>query len=294
MDTTAQFDRGGRGRRGRKAPGWLVNLRHDRGIHVIFLLGLAIAFLPLWFMLTISVKSMGQFMVEPLGLTYPIATENYVIAWNVLKRSLLNSLGMTLVVVVVSIGIAALSAYVFALFQFPGRNLLFWSFLSVLFIPGILTFATRYQLVDALGMVDTYAVQILPYIALSQIFQIVVLRSFFASLPLEVIESAQVDGAGIWRVFLQIVLPMSRPILATLAVIRAIGFWDEWLWPMVTVFKWELRPMALQVFYLSSDIGPHVGRQMAGYVLASIPLLIFFAVANKQFVKGLTSGAIKM
>jgi ABC-type glycerol-3-phosphate transport system permease component len=220
--------------------------------------------------------------------------DNYVIAWNVLKRSLLNSFVMTLVVVVISIGISALSAYVFALFQFPGRDLLFWSFLSVLFIPGILTFATRYQVVEALGMVDTYAVQVLPYIAISQIFQIVVLRSFFAGLPLEVIESAQVDGAGIWRVFLQIVLPMSRPILATLAVMRAMGFWDEWLWPMVTVFKWELRPMALQIFYLTSDIGPHVGRQMAGYVLASIPLLILFTVASKQFVKGLTSGAIKM
>lgn len=255
--------------------------------------GLIVAFIPIALMLLISLKNMGQFMTQPLGLTLPLQWSNYLIAFNVLKRSLLNTLGMTVAVVILSLGISALAGYAFSRFRFPGRELLFWFYLSVLFIPSILTFATRYAVVAMLGILDTYIVQILPYIAHAQIFQTVVLRSFFSGIPNEVVESAQVDGAGAMQIFLRIILPMSRPILATLAVMRAIGFWDEWLWPMITVHKWELRPVGLQVFYLASDVGAHVGRQMAGNVIASLPLVILFILASKQFVEGLTSGAIK-
>ena len=278
---------------GRKAPQWLRDLRHDWPIHLVLISGLLVAFIPLLFMLNISVKNMGQFMTKPLSITYPFDWSNYKIAFRVLLRAFLNTLGMEVVVVSVSVGISALTGYVFARFNFPGRDTLFWLFLSVLFVPGILTFATKYALVHRMGILDTYAVQVVPYIAGSQVFMTVVLRSFFAGLPSEVIEAARVDGAGPIGVFARIVLPMSRPILATMAVMRTMGFWDEWLWPMVTVRSWEIRPIGLQVLYLASDVGAHVGRQMAGYVLASLPLLIVFSVASRQFVEGLTSGAIK-
>jgi len=279
------------------ASGWqrrLLEFRHDWPLHVVLILALLIAFAPLGLMVIISFKNMGQFFAAPLSLTFPLEWENYVIAFNVLKRSILNSTFMAVMVIILSIGIAALSAYVFAMFQFPGRDFLFWLYLSVMFVPGILTLTTRYILVQRLGLLDTYWVQILPYVATAQVFQTVILRSFFAGLPKEVIEAAKVDGAGVLRIFWQIVLPMSRPILATLAVMRAIGFWDEWLWPMITVLEWDVRPVALQVFYLQGNVGGHVGYQMAGYVISSLPLVILFALASKQFVRGLTSGAIRL
>jgi ABC-type glycerol-3-phosphate transport system permease component len=244
-------------------------------------------------MLLISVKNMGQFITQPLGITLPFEWSNYTIAWNVLKRSILNSLGMTTVTVILSLLVSALAAYSFSRFSFPGKELLFWFYLSVLFIPGILTFATQFTLVAQMGILDTYIVQILPYVAHAQIFQTVILRAFFSGIPNEIIESARVDGANFWQVFIRIVVPMSRPILATLAVMRALSFWDEWLWPLITVSSWEIRPMGLQVFYLASDIGAHTGRQMAGFVIASVPMIILFIVASKQFVEGLTSGAMK-
>jgi len=276
-----------------KRPKWLKDLRHDWSIHLPLIFGLLIAFIPILLMLLLSVKNMGQFITQPLSITLPFEWSNYVIAWNVLKRSILNSVGMTTVVVLLSLAISALAAYSFSRFRFPGKEGLFWFYLSVLFIPSILTFAPQFTLVSQMGILDTYIVQILPYIAQAQIFQTVVLRSFFSGISNDIIESAQVDGANFWKVFARIVVPMSRPILATLAVMRALGFWDEWLWPLITITKWELRPLGLQVFYLSSDIGAHVGRQMAGYVIASIPMLILFVVASKQFVEGLTSGAMK-
>lgn len=279
------------------AEGWrrrLLELRHDWPLHIVLILALLVAFAPLGLMVIISFKNMGQFFASPLSITFPLELENYVIAFNVLKRSILNSTFMAAIVIVLSIGIAALSAYVFAMFQFPGRDFLFWLYLSVMFVPGILTLTTRYILVQRLGILDTYWVQILPYVATAQVFQTVIMRSFFAGLPKEVIEAAKVDGAGVLRIFWQIVLPMSRPILAALAVMRAIGFWDEWLWPMITVFDWEIRPVALQVFYLQGNVGGHVGYQMAGYVISSLPLVLLFALASKQFVRGLTSGAIRI
>ena len=276
-----------------KRPLWLRDLQHDLPIHLVLLVGLGVAFIPIAFMLMISLKSMGQFITQPLGLSLPLEWKNYVIAFIVVKRSLVNSVGMTAAVIALSLAISSLAGYVFARFEFPGRELAFWLYLSVLFVPPILTFATRYVLVAEMGLLDTYAVQVLPYVAHAQVFQTVILRSFFASLPQEVMEAAKVDGANVIQVFLRIVLPMSRPILATLAVLRAIGFWDEWLWPMVTVRSGELRPLALQVFYLSSHAGAHVGWQMAANVIASLPLVILFALASKQFVEGLTSGAVK-
>lgn len=279
--------------RRKRKPEWLRTLQHDWAIHILIVFGLIIAFIPIVLMLLISLKNMGQFITQPLRITLPFDWSNYTIAFNVLKRSILNSLGMTTVVVILSLMISSLAAYAFSRFNFPGRELLFWLYLSVLFIPGILTFATQFALVAQMGILDTYIVQILPYVANAQIFQTVILRAFFGGIPNEIIESAMVDGANVWHVFLKIILPMSRPILATLAVMRALGFWDEWLWPLITVTSWEIRPMGLQVFYLSSDIGAHVGRQMAGFTIASIPMIILFIIASKQFVEGLTSGSIK-
>jgi ABC-type glycerol-3-phosphate transport system permease component len=272
---------------------WLRTVRHDWFIFILMSAGLIIALIPIFFMLNISVKTPGQFLTKPLEVTVPFAWDNYIIAFNVLKRSILNTFGMTVVVVVMSLGVSAMAGYAFARFKFPGKDFLFWFYLSVLFIPDILTFATKFTVVQRMGILDTYIVQMLPYIANAQIFQTVVLRSFFSGISNEIIEAARVDGASIWQVFWNIVLPMSRPILATLAVLRAVGFWDEWVWPLVTVTSYDVRPLGLQVFYLQSDIGRHVGRQMAGFVIASIPLIALFIAASKQFVEGLTSGAVK-
>jgi ABC-type glycerol-3-phosphate transport system permease component len=276
-----------------RAPEWSRNLRHDWLIHLLIVLGLIIAFVPIILMLLISVKNMGQFITKPLGITFPLEWSNYEIAWKVLRRSIFNSLGMTTVTVFLSLTVSSLAAYAFSRFRFPGREALFWFYISVLFIPSILTFTTQYALVAQMGILDTYIVQILPYVAHAQIFQTVVLRAFFGGIATEILEAALVDGANAWQVFVRIVVPMSRPILATLAVMRALSFWDEWLWPLITITRWDLRPMGLQVFYLSSDIGAHVGRQMAGFVIASIPMIILFIIASKQFIEGLTSGAMK-
>ena len=109
--------------RRRKQPAWLKNLRHDWLIHILIVFGLLVAFVPIYLMLSISLKNMGQFITQPLGLTLPIEWSNYTIAWNVLKRSILNSLGMTTVTVFLSLLVSALAAYAFSRFSFPRSKL---------------------------------------------------------------------------------------------------------------------------------------------------------------------------
>lgn len=271
----------------------IKTLRHDWALHVFLIAGLLLSALPLVFMLLISVKSPGQVITDPLGVTTPFHFENYVVAFRALARSLVNSIFIAAIDVTGVLVVACLAAYAFARFRFKGRSVLFWLVICVLFVPSILTFAPKYALVTQLGLTDTYWVLILPYIAGSVIFEIFVLRGFFASVSREIIEAAEIDGAGRMTVLVRIVIPLARPILATLAVLRVIDVWNEWLWPLVTVTKSEIRPLALQVLYLRTDVGDDLGRQMAGYVIASVPLLVLFILMSRQFERGLSSGAVK-
>lgn len=278
----------------RRPPAWVRDLQHDWPIHTAMILGMIISLIPVAFMLMISVKSLGQFITQPLGLTRPFNWENYVIAWNVIKHPMMISAILVVINTSFTLLVASVTAYVFARFRFPGREFFFWLVLGVMFIPSILTFATRFVLVVRLGMLDTLWAMIIPVVAGSQVGQIFFLRSFFASLSEDILESARIDGAGVMRVFFSIVVPMSRPIIATLAVMQAMSVWGSWLWPSVVIRTWANRPMALQVLYLASDIGlSHFGRQMAGYVIATVPMVVLFVLASKQFVEGITSGAMK-
>jgi ABC-type glycerol-3-phosphate transport system permease component len=275
-------------------PQWLKDLSHDWPIHLVFIAALLISAVPLLFMLNISLKTQGQFIVNPMGIKPPFQWGNYVIAFNVLKRPILNSLFYCLSISFGSLALGSIAGYIFARFRFPGRELLYWLVLSVLFIPGILTFVTRYVLVEQMGMLNTYWAFFLPAISGGMIMQAIYLRTFFAGISMEIMEAAWMDGAGVIGTFTKIVLPMSRPILSTLAVITILDVWNEWLWPFLVISDVTWRPMALQILYLASDIGaPHVGLQMAGYAVASLPMILIFVFLSNQFIEGLTSGALK-
>jgi ABC-type glycerol-3-phosphate transport system permease component len=270
------------------------NLRHDWPIHIGLLLGLALSFLPLVLMVLLSFKSPSQFLTQPLTLTFPLHFENYVIAFNVTWRSLLNTVGLAFVNVFCVLAFATMAAYAFTRMRFPGRGVLYWLVLALLFVPSLLTFAPRFVVVSQLHLTNSYAALTLPYIAGSMVFEIFVLMAFFRSIAREVLEAAMLDGAGPLTILTRIVIPLARPILATLAVLRTLDFWNDWLWPLVTITDRNLRPVALQVLFLTNDLGADMGRQMAGFVIASIPLFVLFLLMSRQFVSGLSSGSVKL
>lgn len=262
-------------------------------IIVLTALGL-LTFLPFIFAIIISFKDIFQFTHHPFLPTLPLTFENYSIAYKLVINYIFNSIMVSGVSVVFVIIIGLLSGYVFARYDFPGKNLLFFFFLSLLMIPTVLSLVTRFILIMNLGLRNSYLGLILPYISGGQIVVIFVSRTFFESIPNSLFESAKLEGAGDMTLLYKIAIPLSGAIIWTLVIMNIISTWNNIIWPLVIINRVELMPISIGLLHFKGQTQSNTGAMMAGYLIASIPLLIVFAIASKQFVRGLTSGAIKM
>lgn len=269
--------------------------RHDFPLHLLLIFFGIFTFYPLIFTVFTSFKDNNQFFTTFWGPAFPLHFGNYADAWRQLYPVLLN----TVFVGVVSAGgmvfLASLSAYVFARHRFPGSDAIFYAIIALLMIPGVLTLIPLFLLVKDLGLLNTFWALILPYIAGGQAFAIFVLRSFIAGQPEEIFESARIDGADEFTIYRRIALPMAKPILGTLTILALLSTWNDYIWPSVTLRNPELWTISLKLVSFSSQWAnlQQYGPMFAGYVIASIPLLILFMFTMRLFIEGLASGAIK-
>jgi len=162
-------------------------------------------------------------------------------------------------------------------------------------IPGVLTLVPAFLLIKSFGLLNTYWALILPYVSGGQILAIFILRSFIASLPEELFESARIDGARTWDLYAKITLPLSTPILVTIAIMNVLGTWNDYIWPLVTIPDGRRWTISVGIVSFGSQYGglENWGPMFAGYVIASLPLIILFMFTMRYFIAGLTSGAIK-
>ncbi|RIK34212.1 MAG: carbohydrate ABC transporter permease [Chloroflexi bacterium] len=270
-------------------------LRHDLPLHSILVILGVLTFYPLVFTLFTSFKDNSQFFSTFWGPAFPLRWGNYADAWQQLYPVLVNTVFVGVVSAFGIVFLASLAAYVFARHNFPGRDAFFYAILALLMIPGVLTLIPLFLLVKDLGMLNTYQVLILPYIAGGQAFAIFVLRSFIASQPEEIFESARIDGANEFTIYQRIAVPMAKPILGTLAILALLNTWNDYIWPSVTLRNPDLWTISLKLVSFSSQWASlqQYGPMFAGYVIASIPLLILFMFTMRLFIEGLASGAIK-
>lgn len=251
-------------------------------------------FLPFIITVIISFKSLPQFNHHAFTLTFPLHPENYTEAWRVVSKYILNSIIVSGGSVIFMVALAALAAWAFARYPFPGREFFFYLVIALLMIPGELTLIPAFLLVKTLGLLNTHLVLILPYIAGGQVFAIFILRSFFQSMPEEMFEAARIDGANEMQTFMRIGLPLSQSILGVVAIMHILGTWNDLIWPIVTLSNQNLMTLTIGLYAFRTAWYSIWGPLMAGYVLASIPLIILFAFTSRLFVEGLSSGAIKM
>lgn len=281
----------------------------------------ALTFFPFVFMLVMSLKDNDQFyhrfwgmlpfdtsipFLEPFEMT-AVNWDNYIRAWNSIHGYILNSLVVTCVSVVGVLVVASLSAYAFARHKFPGSGVLFYAVISLMMIPGVLTLISSFMWMKQIpmaggndawglggsGLLNTYWVLILPYIAGGQVFCIFVLRTFFAGLPEDLFEAARIDGASELHMFRHIAVPLSWPILGTMAIMNILGTWNDYIWPTITIDNPAKKTLAIGLMQFRGEYGNDYGLMLAGYVIASIPLLALFLFTMKQFIEGLQSGAFK-
>jgi ABC-type glycerol-3-phosphate transport system permease component len=278
----------------RNGHAFLHHLLVETPKHIILLTLLCLVFYPILAMVFIGGKYQDQFYHQPWTLSLPFHFDNYTAAWTFINHYLANSVIVTAVTDVGVLALSALSAFVFARYKFPGKEVLFYAIIALLMVPGILTLIPQFILVKNLGLVNTRWTLILPYIAGGQVFGISLLRSFFASLPEELFEAARIDGASDLTLLFRLVLPLSWSILATLAIFESLSVWNDIIWPAVTTTDDSLKTVAIGILFFQQQYATDWGLLMAGYALASIPLLLLFAVASRYFIAGLTSGALKI
>src|SRR5581483_303766 len=203
--------------------------------------------------------------------------------------SALVSVATTLVTVV----ICALTAYPLARMRFPGRDVVFGVVVGSMMVPGVITIVPLYLLMVQLGWLNSFQALILP--SVSSAFGVFLLRQFFLSMPVELEDAARIDGAGSWRIFTGLLLPLSKPALGAIALFTFQASWNEFTWPLIVMTRQDrlTLPVALSLIrgnYASDSFGPI----MAGAVVSAVPLLVVFLVANKQIIEGVQFSGLKV
>ncbi len=209
--------------------------------------------------------------------------------WRMLGNSLLVTGTTTLGVVALS----ALAAYPLSRLQFRGREVTYNFFTLGLLFPAAVAILPLYLTVRDSGLINTYSGIILPQVAFGLPATIVLLRGFFSQIPREIEEAASMDGASIMRMFFSVVLPIMRPALAAVAVLIMVASWNAFFWPLLVVNSESLFTLPLGVMQFSSQYSTDYGRVLAFISVSMIPALIFYFVAERQIVEGLTAGAVK-
>lgn len=273
----------------------------------LLLSALAAAFLfPLLFMFVAAFKTDDAQLVRDMGdlravVPYGrLGLDNFraVFERTGYARVFLNSLFIVSVTVVAGLFVNSLMAYALARFRFPGRDLLLSAVVALIIIPfeavavPLLLVVNRLPWVDgSVGWLDTYHVQIVPFIA--HAFSIYLFYQFFIGLPKDLEEAATLDGAGRFRIYWSIVLPLSRPVIATVAILQFLARWGDLLWPVMTVRGEPHSPLpyAMQVFF--GQFPRQWGHVMAFAALSTLPTLVVFVVFQRWFVRSAVSSAIK-
>lgn len=204
-----------------------------------------------------------------------------------------NSLYVAFAVTFLQVITSAFAAYAFSRLKWPGRDKVFFLYLSTMMLPGLVMLVPNYQIMITLGLVDTLAGLILP--AAFSAFGTFLLRQFMLTIPSSLDEAASIDGASKWRLFWDVILPLSRPGLVTLTVFTFMGNYNSFFWPLV-MLKSEHKltlPVGLLTFDASSSSGPATNLMMAAVAMSVIPMILVFVLLQKQLVKGIQLGAVK-
>ena len=264
-------------------------------MYAVLTLMAVVAAFPFWWMIVAATRRSDTILTVPpplwpgdaLRINYDELTASLPF-W----RAAANSLFVGAVSTALVLFFCSLGGYAFAKFRFPGRDKLFGLMLATMMIPGILGIIPSYMLMRELGWLDTYLPLIVPGAA--NAFGIFWMRQYIiGAVPNDLIDAARIDGAGQFRIYWNIVLPVITPALAALAIMTFMGKWNEFFWPLVILKDEDKFTLPVALSTLQSLHGQQIGVQLLGATLAVLPILAVFLLSARQFMAGLTAGALK-
>jgi raffinose/stachyose/melibiose transport system permease protein len=263
--------------------------------YLILIFAVLLIIVPIVMLVFGALKTRGEFMTRPYTIPIPPNWENFAkvlsmpIFWSMLRNSLLVMLAVTASVVIV----CSMTAFVFARMKFRGQGIAFNFFTLGLMFPVTLAILPVYLVVRQIGLTNNLWGVILVQTAFQLSICIVILRSFFESVPHELQDAAYIDGCNAFGFFWRILLPLSRPALAAIAALTMVSSWNDLLVPLVLIDKDKLWTLPLGTMQFQGEYGVNLALVAAFVALSAIPAVIFYLFAERQLVSGLTAGALK-
>ena len=254
---------------------------------------LALSLLPVVMMILLSLKSNVEIITDFWSWPNSIRWDNYPAAFATVAGSTLNSLFVSLVSCAGILLLSSLTGFVFARHEFPGKELLFSLLIALIMLPQVLLLVPLFIEIKSMGLDNSAWALILPYLSGGQLIGILLCRGFFSTIPREFFESARIDGASEFQIYGRIVLPLSLPILTTVAIINFHAIYNDFIWPLMVIQYQDLKTFAVAIFDLSTVYRFEYGMTFAAYVIGSLPLVIALLAGMKYFIRGITEGGLK-
>lgn len=266
------------------------------GRYVLLIAGAVIMVLPFVYMLSTSFKAQLYVLsTPPQWIPHPATASNYTDAWTSdhFARYFLNSLGVAVATTVLSLLLSSMMAYAFARFEFPGREFLFRILLLGLMIPATMLLIPQFVLAKYLGLLDSFSGLIIFYVAGSLSLNVFLLRGFFESIPVELEHAMEIEGAGSITRYWRLILPLSRPALATATIFTFLAAWDEYPWALTIINTPSKQTLPLAIALFQGQNSTLWGLVFAASIIAIVPVIVVFLVFQRHFVQGLTAGSVK-
>lgn len=263
-------------------------------IYLLLIVGAIFILLPFAWMVSTSLKAPDEVLImPPKWIPDKPMMENYKIALASapFKRYFINSVFVTTMITLGELITTILAAYAFSKIQFKGREVLFSILLGTMMVPGEVLIIPNYVTLCQLGWIDKYKALIVPWCA--SVFAIFLLRQYFLGIPEELYDAAKIDGCSDFRYLLTIMVPLAKPALVTIALLKIINSWNAFMWPLIVTNSDSMRtlPVALSVF--SSDVGTDYHLLMAAAAMITLPIIIIYIVLQKYIIQGIAKSGIK-
>ena len=265
------------------------------GIQAVLLINAFIMVYPLFVMVISSFKTNAEIFTSPFAMPESFSLANAEKVWTDTNfvRYLANSIGVTAASIILIVVVSTMAAYAIARYEFRGSTLILMFFLSGMTVPLKLAIIPLFIQLDTLHLLDTYAGLVLVYVAMGIPSAVFIMTGFLRSLPRELEEAPRVDGANEWHIMMQIMLPLTRPAMVIVAIQNAVPIWNDFFFPLILITSDNLKtlPQGLTVFM--GEFTTNWGVLFTGLSLAALPITLVYIALSRQFIAGITQGAVK-
>jgi multiple sugar transport system permease protein len=263
-------------------------------VNVALALVAVLTLFPLAWMVCASLMSPGEASTYPppmLPRSATLANYRLLFAEHGIVRQAANSLLISLLATALSLSFNVTAGYAFAKLRFAGRDRVFRLLLGALVVPAQVAMMPLFLMLKEMGLVNSYAGALVPFLA--SVLGIYLVRQYALSIPDALLEAARIDGAGELRIFVQVVLPLLKPILVTLAVLTFLGSWNDFMWPLIVLTDHDVQTLPVALASLSREHVQDVELMMAGAVITVLPVLLLFLALQRYYMQGLLVGSVK-